>query len=47
MEEAIWEDAIYLVNYHPRGRQYWYDNVDVPIQTSGFHDRLFDGVSFE
>jgi len=47
MEEAIWEDAIYLTNYHPRGRQYWYDRVDVPVQTSGFHDRLFDGVTFE
>jgi peptide/nickel transport system substrate-binding protein len=46
MEEAIWEDAIYLTNYHPRGRQSWYDEVDVPIQTSGFHDRLFDGVTF-
>jgi len=47
MEEAIWEDAIYLTNYHPRGQQWWYDDVDVPIQPSGFHDRLFDGVSFE
>ncbi len=47
MEEAIWEDAIYLTNYHPRGRQWWYDHVDVPIQPSGFHDRLFDGVTFE
>ena len=47
MEEAIWQDAIYLTNYHPRGRQWWYDDVDVPVQTSGFHDRLFDGVSFE
>jgi len=24
MEEAIWEDAIYLTNYHPRGQQFWY-----------------------
>lgn len=47
MEEAIWEDAIYLTNYHPRGQQYWYDDVDVPIQPSGFHDRVFDRVSFE
>jgi peptide/nickel transport system substrate-binding protein len=47
MEEAIWEDAIYLTNYHPRGQQWWYDDVDVPIQTSGFHDRLFDDVSFK
>jgi ABC-type transport system substrate-binding protein len=47
MEEAIWEDAIYLTNYHPRGQQWWYDDVDAPIQTSGFHDRLFDDVSFE
>ena len=46
MEEAIWEDAIYLTNYHPRGQQWWYDEVDVPIQTSGFHDRLFEDVSF-
>lgn len=46
MEEAIWEDAIYLTNYHPRGRQWWYDDVDVPIQPSGFHDRLFDNVTF-
>lgn len=45
MEEAIWEDAIYLTNYHPRGTQFWYDDVDVPIQPSGFHDRLFDDVS--
>jgi ABC-type transport system substrate-binding protein len=47
MEEAIWEDAIYLTNYHPRGQQWWYDDVDVPIQPSGFHDRLFDDVTFE
>ena len=47
MEEAIWEDAIYLTNYHPRGRQWWYDSVDAPIQPSGFHDRLYDGVTFE
>lgn len=47
MEEAIWEDAIYLTNYHPRGRQWWYDDVDVPIQPSGFHDRLYDDVTFE
>ncbi|WP_166377298.1 ABC transporter substrate-binding protein [Halorubrum sp. BOL3-1] len=47
MEEAIWEDAVYLPNYHPRGREWWYDDVDVPFQTSGFHDRLFDGVTFE
>jgi ABC-type transport system substrate-binding protein len=47
MEEAIWEDAIYLTNYHPRGQQWWYDRVDVPPQPSGFHDRLFDDVSFE
>jgi len=45
MEEAIWEDAIYLTNYHPRGQQFWYDDVDVPIQPSGFHDRLYDDVS--
>ena len=47
MEEAIWEDAIYLTNYHPRGRRWWYDDVDVPIQPTGFHDRLFDSVTFE
>jgi peptide/nickel transport system substrate-binding protein len=46
MEEAIWEDAIYLTNYHPRGQQWWYDDVDVPIQSSGFHDRLYDDVTF-
>lgn len=46
MEEAVWEDAIYLTNYHPRGQQWWYDDVDVPIQTSGFHDRLYDDVTF-
>ncbi|SNR66946.1 peptide/nickel transport system substrate-binding protein [Halorubrum ezzemoulense] len=47
MEEAIWEDAIYLTNYHPRGRQWWYDSVDAPIQPSGFHDRLYNDVTFE
>ncbi len=47
MEEAVWEDAIYLTNYHPRGQQWWYDSVDVPIQPTGFHDRLFDDVTFE
>ncbi len=46
MEEAVWEDAIYLTNYHPRGQQWWYDDVDVPVQTSGFHDRLYDDVTF-
>lgn len=46
MEEAIWEDAIYLTNYHPRGQQFWYDDVDVPVQPSGFHDRLYDDVQF-
>jgi len=45
MEEAVWEDAIYLTNYHPRGQQWWYDDIDVPVQTSGFHDRLYDDVS--
>ncbi|MEZ3117228.1 ABC transporter substrate-binding protein [Halobaculum sp. MBLA0147] len=44
MEEAIWEDAIYLTNYHPRGQQFWYDDVDVPVQSSGFHDLLYDDV---
>ncbi|MFC7187729.1 ABC transporter substrate-binding protein [Halorubrum yunnanense] len=47
MEEAIWEDAIYLTNYHPRGRQWWYDEVEAPIQPSGFHDRLYDSLTFE
>ncbi|MEZ3143812.1 ABC transporter substrate-binding protein [Halobaculum sp. MBLA0143] len=45
MEEAIWEDAIYLTNYHPRGQQFWYDDVDVPVHPTGFHDRLYDDVS--
>lgn len=45
MEEAIWEDAIYLTNYHPRGQQFWYDDVDLPVQPSGFHDRLYDDAS--
>ena len=47
MEEAIWEDAIYLTNYHPRGQQWWYNSVDAPIQPSGFHDRLYDNVTVE
>ena len=46
MEEAVWEDALYLTSYHPRGQQWWYDDVDVPVQTSGFHDRLYDDVTF-
>ena len=46
MEEAIWEDAVYLTNYHPRGRQWWYDEVEVPIQPSGFHDLLYNNVTF-
>ncbi|MFB6194033.1 MAG: ABC transporter substrate-binding protein [Halobaculum sp.] len=44
MEEAVWEDAIYLTNYHPRGQRFWYDSVDVPIHPTGFHDRLYTDV---
>jgi peptide/nickel transport system substrate-binding protein len=45
MEEAVWEDAVYLTSHHPRGQRFWYDDVDVPIHSTGFHDRLFDDVS--
>jgi peptide/nickel transport system substrate-binding protein len=45
MEEAVWEDAVYLTTHHPRGQRFWYDDVDVPIHSTGFHDRLFDDVS--
>jgi peptide/nickel transport system substrate-binding protein len=44
MEEAVWEDAVYLTTHHPRGQRFWYDDVDVPIHSTGFHDRLFDDV---
>lgn len=44
MEEAIWEDAIYLTNYHPRGQEFWYDSVDKSVQPTGFHDRRYTDV---
>lgn len=47
MEEAAWEDVPVLLNYHPRGQRYWYDDVDVPTRSTGFHAREYDDVSFE
>ena len=45
MEEAAWEDVPVLLNYHPRGQRYWYDDVDVPVRPSGFHALKYDDVS--
>ena len=44
MEEAAWEDAPVLFNYHPRGQRWWYDEADVPVRPSGFHTEHYGNV---
>ncbi len=31
MEEANWEDAVFINTFHGVGEQFWYDNVDIPV----------------
>jgi len=45
MEEAAWEDVPVLLNYHPRGQLWWYDDVDVTPRPTGFHKLQFDDTT--